>query len=1841
MKIQILKYLIFFGLLAGFIGGGNNSFGQTAAFNNKTSGASGVLPNNSILYYSQTGLVLYGNAIAISGSAYTVNQMHFTSSISAAGYFANGKLYRAAGNANFSAATQITGTVTFTASGADVTGMSDPIAKGATSTYYIVADYTVTSGALPATIAFNMSTTNAIMGTTTIGDPNGGTGSDIGNKLLPSLPAISQTNLTNGLTAAGTITPGQTAIAMFGFSLNVTGNATVNTVNINSNNANLQGYFTNGKLYRSTSTTFNPVSPGTQVGTVTFSGTYATVTGLSEAFTSTSGPQTNNYFLVADYTVYTGTLPSAVKFGFTSGQSQPEIVSTIPTTNPASPYNYNTLSNAAANSYTITSPTLAVTTVTTGLTSTIITPGQTGIAMFGLSIKSTGLLTINGLNINSNNANLPGYFTNGKLYYSSTGSYTSGTPVQVAGAGVAGTSVTFSGSYASVSGLNESFAYNAGGTTRVYFLVADYTVYTGTTPSSVIYNVNSGQSLTAITGSYNYNTIATTGTRSYTINAKSVTIANVTTGVSGVNLYPGQTNISLFCYKVTVKGLSTFSQFNIANTNSNLQGYFANGKLYRNTTASLTGATQVAGTAIAGTSVVFNGNFVNITGLNEVYSAATGTGQSYYYYLVADYSVLTNPSTTAQFQFTTTQSPAAITEVSPLSKTYDPSSVTGKTFTLGTNVVIVAKSPVGLALNHYPYLNVPLFGFKATITGTTTISQININSNNANLSTYFSNGRLYRSTQANLNLTNGTATVIAGSTVAGTAVTFNGTYVNITGLNEVTNNPPTATKFWYYLVCDFTYGGPNQDVVNFNFTSGQTTPEIVQSSPVAANFNTFTFTESTFIIGTPQIRYWNGSQGTNWNTKKNWTPNFVPQKIDTAIIGRDSAFVNLPRVSQKDTVGSIIFGNKGGSAATLTVATGDTLVVNGDITDQSDSASTFGYTHILAGGGYIFANNLNIIANTNLSTGYTTAVSSSLANLNIANLVLTSSTGAANYNAAFNVTGGVANISGMVITTNGWTSTSTLSVSNGTLQFSGANPFSGLATSGNIISFNNTGATIEYSSSAAQSYYSDADIPGLTYTNIKFSGGGIKTVSTVGNLNITGDFTNTLTNDLNNFVDLSALTGLNFTGSAAQNLNGGPGIGTTLFLVNFSGNSTKTMASGTFSLSSAGVLSMLGTNSSNVLATGGLLTLNSDITGSATVAAINNGQAITGNVNVQRFLTGGTTTYRGYRLLSSAVNAGGGVYSMNYVINSCYVNGSMGPAGGFDAVGNPNLYLFRENLAPANTYFTNGNFRGVSNISAAPSYTMDGDGGPFNVPVGNGFLFFFRGDRSTSFASKTTPPYPAPENTTLTETGPLNQGQITVYDWYTPTSPNLGWTTTAGNGAVQGFNLVGNPYASSINWDTYNTTTSTTGIYAPNVGAFIYLLDPVSKNYNVYQAGTGGVGTIASANSNIIPSGQGFFVVATSASAQLIFNESAKTNGQASASNGNLFLGTPAQAAVSQYLNLKLLKDSVNADGIIINFKSGASNGFAVNEDAIYRTGNGLSSLSSMSADNIALAVNTMPLPKQNQVIPLKVNVSTDGIYQINMAAIKSIPAIYEIWLMDAYKKDSLDMRANATYNFNVYRADTNSFGAHRFTLLLRQNPAQGVHLLNFTALKSKNGSNVTWQTENEENYTNFTIERSTNGGASFDVIGSVPSSDLGTYSILDKNPASGANQYRLKIGNLNGTLTYSKVITLIYGNGNTLSNNISVFPNPSSSVINLAISSLNSNLPVNSAIGLAAQNNTPNVSYSIKIIDVKGTVIKSATSSQSNWQANVGNLLPGTYIIQVTNTSDNSVVGKGTFIKM
>lgn len=353
--------------------------------------------------------------------------------------------------------------------------------------------------------------------------------------------------------------------------------------------------------------------------------------------------------------------------------------------------------------------------------------------------------------------------------------------------------------------------------------------------------------------------------------------------------------------------------------------------------------------------------------------------------------------------------------------------------------------------------------------------------------------------------------------------------------------------------------------------------------------------------------------------------------------------------------------------------------------------------------------------------------------------------------------------------------------------------------------------------------------------------------------------------------------------------------------------------------------------------------------------------------------------------------------------------------------------------------------------------------------------------------------------------------------------------------------------------------------------------------------------------------------------------------------------------SVTRLLRLKLYIDQDNYDDIAIGFNSGASETYDFNEDSEYLPGiNAAEGLASFSSDGARLSINLLPLPTQApDVIRLDVEAQSSGPITLKRTELDSLPKNYQFWLVDNYKKDSIDLRVDSNYAFTINKSDTATFGAWRFKVIIRQAAATApaFRLVDFNATKAPAGAEISWGTQNENNNTHFAVERSCDDGSTFSVIDTLVSSGAGNYNFTDNAPPATTVGYRVKITAANGTISYSNVVMLLYSvNAPPAANVLSIYPNPTNGMLNIKINqneNPDNNLVTQSTVALSPGSVTGTTSYNIRIVNISGTTIKSAVSSTGNWQDNVSNLSAGTYIITVVNNSNNKLVGRSTFVKL
>ena len=237
--------------------------------------------------------------------------------------------------------------------------------------------------------------------------------------------------------------------------------------------------------------------------------------------------------------------------------------------------------------------------------------------------------------------------------------------------------------------------------------------------------------------------------------------------------------------------------------------------------------------------------------------------------------------------------------------------------------------------------------------------------------------------------------------------------------------------------------------------------------------------------------------------------------------------------------------------------------------------------------------------------------------------------------------------------------------------------------------------------------------------------------------------------------------------------------------------------------------------------------------------------------------------------------------------------------------------------------------------------------------------------------------------------GPVHTGSFTFTVTYTA---DMGTTE-------DGWNLVANPYASSIDWDGSGWTKT-------DVNDAIYVWDGDLGLYNSY---IGGVAT--NGGSNIVPSSQAFWIQTnddTTNPPELIVSESDKST------SGGTFKNLMDIDIMNIYVD-----DGVNKDQIAIVVREGATLGFDGNYDAhkLY-TQSGIPNLASIATDGIELSINSIPELNNDVSIPIKI-VAEPGQYSIRTFDDIELPPTSCAIIEDLFTGESMPLSTNIDFPFN------------------------------------------------------------------------------------------------------------------------------------------------------------------------------------------------------------------------------
>jgi hypothetical protein len=253
------------------------------------------------------------------------------------------------------------------------------------------------------------------------------------------------------------------------------------------------------------------------------------------------------------------------------------------------------------------------------------------------------------------------------------------------------------------------------------------------------------------------------------------------------------------------------------------------------------------------------------------------------------------------------------------------------------------------------------------------------------------------------------------------------------------------------------------------------------------------------------------------------------------------------------------------------------------------------------------------------------------------------------------------------------------------------------------------------------------------------------------------------------------------------------------------------------------------------------------------------------------------------------------------------------------------------------------------------------------------------------------------------------------------------------NGQTYGWNLVGNPYPSSVNIDNEN-------IGWTNIEPKVWYLEQSAVGEDVYRVAI--VGGAGSTGSQYIPSQQGVFVHVINSSPSLTFPNEARVHYH---DLGKPFYKEEAISNSSDVLYLKAQgagKESYDIASVV--FRDYSTPNYDNAYDAyLFPGGARAPQLYTVSDDNSYLTINSLPFAGKNTTVPLSFNVRENGTgsYVLTASNLGSFSYGTTITLEDKKLAKTQELTKNAVYNFNYTSGDD----ASRF-LLHFYNPAYGIN---------------------------------------------------------------------------------------------------------------------------------------------------------------------------------------------------
>ncbi|MCR6638027.1 MAG: T9SS type A sorting domain-containing protein [Sporocytophaga sp.] len=241
--------------------------------------------------------------------------------------------------------------------------------------------------------------------------------------------------------------------------------------------------------------------------------------------------------------------------------------------------------------------------------------------------------------------------------------------------------------------------------------------------------------------------------------------------------------------------------------------------------------------------------------------------------------------------------------------------------------------------------------------------------------------------------------------------------------------------------------------------------------------------------------------------------------------------------------------------------------------------------------------------------------------------------------------------------------------------------------------------------------------------------------------------------------------------------------------------------------------------------------------------------------------------------------------------------------------------------------------------------------------------------------------------------------------------------TNSGDAQSDGWNLIGNPFPSPINW------TLDSGWVKTNVNNAIYIWDTNAGRYKTYINGAG-----LNGGSPIIPSMQAFFIKASTG-----LKPTLTVNKRAFTTEANPAVARTAIAPAG--LKITIVNNNNDSDETLVRLSADADTSFNEEFDAYKLLNSGDCPSIFTQINGIGYAVNSITDEFNSVEIPLVVAAASGGNYLISASDLSSIGDEYDISLTDTQFDKTQNLRTNP--NYSVYISQNEN--PERFYLTLRK----------------------------------------------------------------------------------------------------------------------------------------------------------------------------------------------------------